>query len=191
MNIFFHNWELRGLWSILGKTCFHKRSGFSFYQKERALIFHNTFKLKLQLVAVCNNQHIIFVYENMFYLKVQSVQLFHDEEHVFCHCQKTLLYKVLWLSSKAIKLYKCRVYPLVRMLLSLEGPQGIRLKCLSDVVHLLAKLPRYNRDGFIDHLQLKGSSTPQASTPLTYKLLLKNLLTKAKRESYVTCTASS
>lgn len=42
------------------------------------------------------------------------------------------------------------------MLTSLEGPNGLELMSTGHVDRLLSKLPKYLRDGFIEHLQARG-----------------------------------
>ena len=58
--------------------------------------------------------------------------------------------------SKAFQSFSLSINLLVGMLTSLEGPQGTELTCTGHVDRLLSKLPKHSRDGFIEHLQVRG-----------------------------------
>ncbi|XP_014876949.1 uncharacterized protein LOC106939156 [Poecilia latipinna] len=84
--------------------------------------------------------------------------------------------------AQAFQSFALRVHLLVSMLLSLEGPQGMELNCCSHVDHLLSKLPRYYRDGFIEYLQLHGKLNTKSLNPYNLQDLNGWLQGKAQQQ---------
>ncbi|XP_072769411.1 uncharacterized protein [Nerophis lumbriciformis] len=84
--------------------------------------------------------------------------------------------------ARTFQSFALRVHLLVSMLLSLEGPQGMELNCCSHVDRLLSKLPKYHRDGFIEHLQLQGKLNGTSLNPYNLQDLNGWLQGKAQQQ---------
>lgn len=69
------------------------------------------------------------------------------------------------------------------MLLSLEGPRGMELNCCSHVDHLLSKLSKYLRDGFIEFLQHQGKLNSINLNPYSLQDFAGWLQVKAQQQS--------
>lgn len=82
--------------------------------------------------------------------------------------------------SKAFQNFALNIDLLVGMLMSLEGPQGRELTCTGHVDRLLSKLPKHYRDGFIEHLQLRGRLNTDSLNPYNLHDLAEWLKVKAE-----------
>lgn len=58
--------------------------------------------------------------------------------------------------SKYLQSFALSVDLLVGMLTFLEGPNGMEVMLTGHVDQLLSKLPKFLRDGFVEHLQARG-----------------------------------
>ncbi|XP_065102634.1 uncharacterized protein [Paramisgurnus dabryanus] len=84
--------------------------------------------------------------------------------------------------AKAFQSFALNVDLLVGMLMSLEGPQGRELTCTGHVDRLLSKLPKYYRDSFIEHLQLRGRLSSVSLNPYNLHDLADWLKVKAEAQ---------
>ncbi|RXN12010.1 hypothetical protein ROHU_010335 [Labeo rohita] len=84
--------------------------------------------------------------------------------------------------SKAFQSFALNVDLLVGMLTSLEGPHGRELTCRGHVDRLLSKLPKHYRDGFIEHLQLRGRLSTDSLNPYNLHDLTEWLKVKAEAQ---------
>ncbi|KAL0151615.1 hypothetical protein M9458_051478 [Cirrhinus mrigala] len=84
--------------------------------------------------------------------------------------------------SKAFQSFALNVDLLVGMLTSLEGPHGRELTCTGHVDRLLSKLPKHYRDGFIEHLQLRGRLSTDSLNPYNLHDLTEWLKVKAEAQ---------
>ncbi|XP_057679968.1 uncharacterized protein LOC130908509 isoform X2 [Corythoichthys intestinalis] len=84
--------------------------------------------------------------------------------------------------ARTFQNFALRVHLLVSMLLSFEGSRGMELNCCSHVDRLLSKLPRYLRDGFIEHLQLHGKLNTMSLNPYNLQDLNGWLQGKAQQQ---------
>ncbi|XP_041839808.1 uncharacterized protein LOC121638843 [Melanotaenia boesemani] len=83
---------------------------------------------------------------------------------------------------KAFQTFALRVDLLVGMLASLEGPYGMELMSTGHVDRLLSKLPRYLRDSFVEHLQVRGRMQTQSLNPYNLRDLSEWLKGKAEAQ---------
>ncbi len=72
--------------------------------------------------------------------------------------------------ARTFQSFALRVHLLVSMLLSSEGPQGMELNCCSHVNSV--SCPNTTEMGSSNISSYRESSTPQVSTPTTYKTLM-------------------
>lgn len=83
---------------------------------------------------------------------------------------------------KAFLSFALRVGLLVGMLTSIEGPNGMELMSTGHVDRLLSKLPRHLRDGFIEHLQVRGRLQMQSLNPYNLRDLTEWLKVKVEAQ---------
>ena len=85
---------------------------------------------------------------------VQALQLQYGQPHQLA--QSKIAANLTAPDARTIQSFVLKVNLLMSMLISLEGPQVMELKCCSHLDRLLNRLPKYHRDGFIEYLQLQG-----------------------------------
>lgn len=82
--------------------------------------------------------------------------------------------------SKAFQSFALQVDLLVGILTSLEGPNGMELMSTGHVDRPLSKLPKYLKDGFIEHLQACGRLQTYSLNPYNLRDFAEWLRVKAE-----------
>ncbi len=116
---------------------------------------------------------------------MQALQLQYGEPHQLAQSEIAAILTspdVKPNDSHSFQSFALRVHLLVSMLLSLEGPRGMELNCCSHVDHLLSKLPKYLRDGFIEFLQQQGKLNSMSLNPYNLQDFAGWLQVKAQQQ---------
>lgn len=149
------------------------------YYKYRVLMEHLILDEARMIAQSCRH------YPQPYTAAMQALQRQYGQPHQLAQSEIAAILNAPDLKAgdaKAFQSFALKVNLLVGMLTSLEGPRGLELTSTGHVDRLLSKLPKYLRDSFVEHLQVRGRLLTNSLNPYSLTDLAEWLTVKAEAQ---------